>query len=68
MPVFGKNRRHKTSNEKFIIQKGVDAGNLKGRGTADKTAPMHKGTPLSTLSFPEAPGTTNFNVIRRGRA
>lgn len=68
MAVFGKGRRHKTSNEKFVIAKGVDAGNLKGRGTAPSTAPMHKSAPDGPLSFPEAPGTTNFNQIRRGRA
>jgi len=44
--MFGRPRRTKSSNEKFILSKGVDAGNLKGRGTAEKTAPTHKGSPL----------------------
>lgn len=44
--MFGKPRRTKTSNEKFIIGKGIDAGNLKGRGTSQKTAPMASGSPM----------------------
>jgi len=44
--MFGKGKRKMSSNEKFIIRAGVDAGNLKGRGTADKTAPMAKGSPM----------------------
>lgn len=44
--MFGK-RRTKTSTEKFIIRAGIDAGNLKGRGKADKTAPFAKGSPMS---------------------
>ena len=48
--MFGKARRTKTSNEKFIIGKGVDAGNLKGRGKADKTAPMAS---KSSFAVPE---------------
>ena len=38
--MIGKGRKIKSSNEKFIIGKGVDAGNLKGRVTSNKTAPM----------------------------
>jgi len=45
--MFGKGKRAQSSNEKFIIRAGIDAGNLKGRGKADKTAPMAKGSPLS---------------------
>lgn len=45
--MFGKPRRTKSSNEKFIIRAGIDAGNLKGRGTAQKTAPTAKGSPLT---------------------
>ncbi len=48
--MFGKPRRTKTSNEKFIIGKGVDAGNLKGRGTAQKDAPMAS---KSSFAVPE---------------
>ena len=44
--MFGKGRRTKSSNEKFIIRAGIDAGNLKGRGKSDKTAPMAKGSPM----------------------
>ncbi len=59
--MFGKGKRAKSSNEKFIIGKGIDAGNLKGRGTADKTAPMAKETSLSlderyTKQRPESKG------------
>ena len=45
--MFGKGKRSQSSNEKFIIRAGVDAGNLKGRGKSDKTAPMAKGSPLT---------------------
>lgn len=44
--MFGKGRRTPTSNEKFIIRAGIDAGNLKGRGKSDKTAPYAKGSPM----------------------
>jgi len=40
--MFGKGKRSQSSNEKFIIRAGIDAGNLKGRGKSDKTAPMAK--------------------------
>ena len=68
MAVFGKGRRHKTSNEKFVIQKGVDAGNLKGRGEWPTDAPDYKGTPLNKLSFPEPDNQTNYSVINRGKS
>ncbi len=57
--MFGR-RKGKTSNEKFILSKGVDAGNLKGRGTAEKTAPMHKASPLGLPNklFTEKRGDT----------
>lgn len=48
--MFGKPRRTKTSNEKFIIGKGIDAGNLKGRGTSQTTAPMAS---KSSFAVPE---------------
>lgn len=44
--MFGKGKRVKSSNEKFIMKAGVDAGNLKGRGTAPKTAPMAAKSPM----------------------
>ena len=44
--MFGKGKRSRSSNERFIIRAGIDAGNLKGRGTSDKTAPMGKGSSL----------------------
>jgi len=49
--MFGKGKRKMSSNEKFIIGKGVDAGNLKGRGTSEKTAPMAKKTSLSLPTY-----------------
>ena len=45
--MFGKGKRSQSSNEKFIIRAGVDAGNLKGRGKADKTAPTAPSSPLT---------------------
>lgn len=57
--MFGKGRRTKSSNEKFVIARGVDAGNLKGRGKADKTAPMHKGTSLATPAMQPASRKTS---------
>ena len=48
--MFGKGKRIKSSNEKFIIGKGIDAGNLKGRGTSAKTAPM---AAKSSFAVPE---------------
>lgn len=53
--MFGKGKRVKSSNERFIIRAGIDAGNLKGRGKADKTAPMAKG---SSLSMPDVEGVS----------
>jgi hypothetical protein len=44
--MFGKGKRSQSSTEKFIIGRGIDAGNLKGRGKADKTAPFAKGSPM----------------------
>lgn len=44
--MFGKGKRTQSSTEKFIIGKGVDAGNLKGRGKSDKTAPFAAKSPL----------------------
>lgn len=49
--MFGKGKRKKSSNEMFVTAAGVKAGNLKGRGTAEKTAPFSKGTPLTLPSY-----------------
>ena len=59
--MFGKGKRSQSSNEKFIIRAGVDAGNLKGRGTSDKTAPMAK---KSSMDVPE--GTLYTEKRARG--
>lgn len=59
--MFGKGKRKMSSNDKFIIRKGVDAGNLKGRGSAEKTAPFHKGSSLETPEVKERP-------LSRGKA
>ena len=48
--MFGKGKRTKSSNEKFIIRAGIDAGNLKGRGTSSKTAPD---APKSSFAVPD---------------
>lgn len=53
--MFGKGRRSKSSTEKFIIAKGIDAGNLKGRGKSDKTAPFAKKSSLAVKPVPERP-------------
>ena len=54
--MFGKGKRKMSSNDSFIIRAGIDAGNLKGRGKAEKTAPMAKGTPIKRLEFPDGKG------------
>lgn len=36
--MFGKKKM--SSNDKFVMQAGRDVGNLKGRGTAKKSAPL----------------------------
>ena len=54
--MFGKGKRKMSSNDSFIIRAGIDAGNLKGRGKAEKTAPMAKGTPIKRLEFPSGKG------------
>ena len=59
--MFGKGKRSKSSNEKFIIRAGVDAGNLKGRGTSAKTAPT---APKSSFAVPE--GTLYTEKRARG--
>jgi hypothetical protein len=63
--MFGRGRKSKSSNEKFVISKGVDAGNLKGRGTAEKTAPTSKPSPLGLPNslFTETRGNT---LTRKG--
>ena len=63
--MFGKGKRSKSSNEKFIIRAGVDAGNLKGRGKSDKTAPMAKASPLS---LPEYENITRTRGPSKGKA
>jgi len=44
--MFGKGKRAKSANDVFVTAAGVKAGNLKGRGTAEKTAPVSKGSSL----------------------
>ena len=63
--MFGKGKKSKSSNEKFIISKGIDAGNLKGRGTAEKTAPSASKSPLGLppSMFTEQRGDT---LTRKG--
>ena len=64
--MFGRSR-HKSNTEKFVISKGVDAGNLKGRGTHEKTAPGHKASPLGLPSV-GAKNREDYSVIRRGKS
>ena len=65
--MFGKGKRIKSSNEKFIIGKGIDAGNLKGRGTSQKTAPL---AAKSSFAVPEGTLYTErrAKVISKGKA
>ena len=49
--MFGKGKRKKSSNEMFVTAAGIKAGNLKGRGTADKTAPFASKTSLSLPTY-----------------
>lgn len=67
--MFGK-KRHKRSNDAFIISKGIDAGNLKGNGTAPKTAPSHKGTSLKIPGggmYTEKNRRTDYGQINKGK-
>lgn len=54
--MFGKGKRKMSSTDKFIVGKGIDAGNLKGRGKAEKTAPMATKTAITRLEFPDGRG------------
>jgi hypothetical protein len=72
-PMFGK--RSMSSTARFVMQKGVEAGNLKGRGTAAKIAPLKKAPPAKTMSKltigpmkdrPVSPG--KFGTFSTGKA
>lgn len=47
--MFGKGSKSKPMGSTRV--NGVDAGNLKGRGSSDKTAPMAKASPLTIPSY-----------------
>ncbi len=47
--MFGKGNKSKPMGATMV--RGINAGNLKGNGSADKTAPMAKGSPMSLPSY-----------------
>ena len=62
--MFGKGKM-KSSNAMFVTAAGVKAGNLKGRGKSDKTAPFAK---KSSLSLPTYRNITQSMGPSKGKA
>jgi hypothetical protein len=46
--MFGKGKKTMSGNDKFVMAMGKKAGNLKGRGTAPKSAPTQGATSTQT--------------------
>jgi hypothetical protein len=62
--MFGKGKRSMSSNDRFIMGAGRAAGNLKGRGTAPKSAPA-TGKPLKGQQAPTTAASLKSRTINK---
>lgn len=63
--MFGK--RKMSGNDRFVMQAGRDVGNLKGRGTAKKTAPLKTPPPTKSGSVDKLTGPSKDKGMSVGQ-